>query len=143
MNILFLCVANSARSQMAEGLARALLPGDHIIQSAGSNPSQVNPYSIKVMKEIGIDITRQLSKSISSICLDNVDIVITLCAEEVCPVTTGSTQRWHWPVSDPVVKGDTEEQKLQHFREARNSIHRMLQSKFANLGTLPRPGTPV
>ena len=85
-SILFLCVANSARSQMAEGLARQLFDEDVRVQSAGSEPSRVNPYAIRTMAEIGIDITKQSSKSVETIDPANVVLVITLCAEEVCPV---------------------------------------------------------
>lgn len=127
MNVLFLCVANSARSQMAEGLARAILDSRHYIQSAGSKPAQVNPFAVKVMAEIGLDISNHKSKSVDTIDLAKIDVVITLCAEEVCPVVSGEIERWHWPVFDPAGKGETEEQKLQWFREARHTIHKQIQ----------------
>ena len=95
--ILFLCVANSARSQMAEGLARALFGERALVQSAGSSPSRVNPLAIQVMSELGIDITKQCSKSVDTIAPRIVDLVITLCAEEVCPVFLGEAKRLHWP----------------------------------------------
>jgi arsenate reductase len=100
MNILFLCVANSARSQMAEGLARKLLP-DHTIQSAGSRASFVNPLAVQAMKEIGIDISKHKSKGVDEIDLSKIDLVITLCAEEVCPVMPVNSRRLHWPFPDP------------------------------------------
>ena len=131
--VLFLCTGNSCRSQMAEGLARSILDRNHNIQSAGSNPSHVNPYAVKTMAEIGIDISGHQSKSVDTIDLSKVDIVITLCAEEVCPVVSGNIKRWHWPVSDPAGKGETEEQKLQCFREARHSIHKMIQKCLPQL----------
>src|SRR5688572_20610946 len=84
--LLFLCVANSARSQMAEGLARSMLGAGVQVQSAGSKPSRVNPYAVEVMREIGIDIEGHFSKSVDDIDPASVDTVITLCAEEVCPV---------------------------------------------------------
>src|SRR3546814_4196774 len=84
MNVLFLCVANSARSQMAEGLARTLLDDRATVASAGSQPSQVNPYAVEAMAEIGIDISGQHSKSVADIDPASVDVVVTLCAEEVC-----------------------------------------------------------
>ena len=99
-SILFLCVANSARSQMAEGLARQLFPGLHI-QSAGSRPSHVNPYAIEVLAERGIDATTHTSKSVQDIDPATVDLVITLCAEEVCPLFLGKAERLHWPIPDP------------------------------------------
>ncbi len=133
MNILFLCVANSARSQIAEGLGRAILGPGHTVQSAGSSPSKVNPYAIKVMNEIGIDISKQTSKSVDTIDLSKLDVVITLCAEEVCPVVSAKVERWHWPVFDPAAKGGTEEEKLQWFREARHTIHKKMQSCLPQL----------
>ena len=89
MNILFLCVGNSARSQIAEGLAKEMLGSEHNIQSAGSMPTgRVHPGALKTMKDIGIDISDQSSKSIDDLdkdFMDKLDYVITLCAEEVCP----------------------------------------------------------
>lgn len=82
MGILFLCVANSARSQMAEGLARSILT-THQVQSAGSEPKRVNPLAIVALQEIGIDISHHHSKSVAGIDAKSVDLVITLCAEEV------------------------------------------------------------
>ena len=99
-SILFLCVANSARSQMGEGLARQLFP-DLRIQSAGSRPSHVNPYAIEVLAEQGVDATTHTSKSVQDIDPATVDLVITLCAEEVCPLFLGKAERLHWPIPDP------------------------------------------
>ena len=99
--ILFLCVANSARSQMAEGLARKILGERAEVSSAGSNPASVNPHALEVMAEIGIDITGQCSKSVDTIDLSGLDLVVTLCAEEVCPVLPGHIRRLHWPIADP------------------------------------------
>ncbi len=82
-HILFLCVANSARSQMAEGIARELAPSGVKVSSAGSAPSQVNPLAIKALAEIGIDISGQYSKSVADIPPEDVDVVVTLCSEEV------------------------------------------------------------
>lgn len=95
--ILFLCVANSARSQMAEGLARRLLGPRAEVMSAGSQPATVNPYAIEVMGEIGIDITGQRSKSVDEVDPSSVDLVVTLCAEEVCPILPGRVRRLRWP----------------------------------------------
>jgi len=102
--ILFLCVANSARSQMAEGLARQILGELAEVLSAGSDPASVNPHAVEAMAEIGIDITGQYSKSVDTIDLLGLDLVVTLCAEEVCPILPGHVQRTHWPIADPVVE---------------------------------------
>jgi len=108
MNILFLCVGNSARSQIAEGLAKAILGPNHRVESAGSIPSDnVHPNAIATMKEIDIDISNQTSKSIESLdaeFIDSLDFVITLCAEEICPVMQNSAKKIHWINEDPVNK---------------------------------------
>ena len=121
-HVLFLCVANSARSQMAEGIARSLVPADVKISSAGSAPSRVNPLAIRVLAEIGIDATGQHSKSVNDIPRDGVDAVITLCAEEECPVFLGKARRFHWGLPDPARAGATEEQALRAFREVRDEL---------------------
>ena len=123
-HLLFLCVANSARSQMAEGLARAMFGARAVVASAGSKPSRVNPYAIEVMKEIGIDLGAHRSKSVDDIDPDDVDTVITLCAEEVCPVFLGNAQRLHWPIADPASDDPelTRDEMLGRFRTARDTI---------------------
>jgi thioredoxin type arsenate reductase len=122
--ILFLCVANSARSQMAEGLARHILGIKAEVQSAGSQPSVVNPYSIEVMNELGIDLSGHHSKSVGDIDVTNVDLVITLCAEEVCPVLPGNVQRLHWGIADPASSDPslTADDLRERFRTARDQI---------------------
>ena len=133
-SILFLCVANSARSQMAEGIARALLGERATIQSAGSAPTTVNPYAIEVMGELGIALDAQRSKSVASIDPSTVDTVITLCAEEVCPAFFGATQRLHWPVADPASDDPalSRDEMLARFRAARDEI----QGRLEGLGPL-------
>jgi arsenate reductase len=131
-SILFLCVANSARSQMAEGLARQLFGSRVPVQSAGSEPSKVNPYAIEVMRELGIDLTTHQSKSVQTIDPATVGTVITLCAEEVCPVFLGNARRLHWPIPDPASKdlSTPREEMLVRFRTARDAIRGMLE-RFA------------
>ena len=119
-SILFLCVANSARSQMAEGLARARFGDRARVQSAGSAPSVVNPMAIEVLAEVGIDIAHHTSKSVDAIALHGVDLVVTLCAEEVCPVFPGRVRRLHWPMPDPAAAPPA--LKRQRFREVRDQI---------------------
>ena len=124
-SLLFLCVANSARSQMAEGLARRRF-GDRVrVQSAGSEPSRLNPLAVEVMKEAGIDISGQRSKPVDEIAPGDVDLVITLCAEEVCPAYLGAAQRLHWPLPDPAAPAGADVQR-QRFRETRDEIARRL-----------------
>ena len=123
-SLLFLCVANSARSQMAEGLARTLFGSVVRVQSAGSQPTQVNPSAIAAMREVGIDITGQSSKSVDAIDPASVDAVITLCAEEVCPIWPRKLARMHWPLpdpasTDPTLSGDA---VLARFRAVRDDL---------------------
>jgi arsenate reductase len=127
--ILFLCVANSARSQMAEGLARKLFGARIAVQSAGSEPSKMNPYAIEVMREVGVDITTHHSKSVQAIDPATVGTVITLCAEEVCPVFLGRARRLHWPIQDPASEDSSisREQMLTRFRTARDQIQARLE----------------
>jgi arsenate reductase len=122
--ILFLCVANSARSQIAEGLARHLLGAKIEALSAGSQPSKVNPYAIETMAEIGIDITGHVSKSVDEIDIGSIDLVVTLCADEVCPILPGRVRRLHWPIPDPATKDAAvpAEEMRTRFRAAREQI---------------------
>ncbi len=130
MNILFLCVANSARSQMAEGLARQLFGSDATVFSAGSAPSRLNPHAKQVMAEVGIDISDQYSKSVDDIDTDSIDLVVTLCAEEVCPVLPGRVRRLHWPIADPASTDPalTADELRQRFRTARDQIREHLET---------------
>ena len=129
-SILFLCVANSARSQMAEGLARSLFGGRVLVQSAGSEPSVVNPFAIEVMRESGIDISGHRSKSVQTIDPATVGTVITLCADEVCPAFLGRATRLHWPIEDPATRDPSvpREEMLARFRTARDEIRRRLEA---------------
>src|SRR5690242_10711535 len=132
-SVLFLCVANSARSQIAEGLGRMIFGDRATVQSAGSQPSRVNPYAIEVMEEIGADLAGHASKSVDTIDPASVDTVITLCAEEVCPAFLGSARRLHWPVPDPASADASipREEMLRRFREARDAIRARLEAYAA------------
>lgn len=133
--ILFLCVANSARSQMAEGLARDLF-GDRVsVQSAGSEPSTVNPYAVEVMQEVGIDLATHHSKAVDTIDPATVHTVITLCAEEVCPAFLGQARRLHWPIPDPASKDPSipRDEMLARFRTARDTIRDKLERLASEL----------
>lgn len=124
--VLFLCVANAARSQMAEALARSLF-GDRVsVQSAGSMASRVHADAVAAIAERGIDISAAKSKSVDTIDPAGVDVVITLCAEEVCPLWPGQIERLHWPLPDPAGVSDAAE-RLQRFRETRDEIERRLK----------------
>ena len=129
-SVLFLCVANSARSQMAEGLARHF-HGDRLtVQSAGSMPCYVHPCAIDALAELGIDLSGQRSKSVQEIDPATVDTVITLCAEEVCPAFLGRAERLHWPLQDPAgARGP--EAMTAAFRATRDEIRARLDAWVA------------
>jgi len=130
--VLFLCVANSARSQMAEGLARHIL-GDRVdALSAGSNPASVNPHAVAAMAEIGIDITGQHAKSVDTIDPYGLDLLVTLCAEEVCPVLPGRVARLHWPITDPAAPSPGEPHA--RFRAARDQIQAKIKALAETMG---------
>ncbi|MCE9572965.1 MAG: GNAT family N-acetyltransferase [Deltaproteobacteria bacterium] len=126
--ILFLCVANSARSQMAEGLARWLYGDRAVVASAGSRPTRVNPYAIAAMRELGVELGGHRSKSVDEFAPDAVDVVITLCADEVCPVILGKHRRMHWPIPDPASDDPSLDAAAltARFRAARDAIRRRL-----------------
>ena len=127
-SILFLCVANSARSQLAEGLAKKLFPG-LLVLSAGSHPTKVNPYAIEVLEEVGVNARYYFSKHVDDIDAKAVGVVITLCAEEVCPIFSGNVDRLHWPLPDPASDDPTlgREAMLERFRTTRDEIQRRLE----------------
>ena len=125
-SMLFLCVANSARSQMAEGIARHLF-GDAIrVQSAGSQPSHVRPEAIQVLGELGVDISAHHSKSVEAIGPESVDTVITLCADEVCPVFLARATRLHWGLPDPAAAEGHAQARLGAFRATRDELLKRL-----------------
>ena len=137
MNILFLCVTNSARSQMAEGLAKAMIGSGHNIQSAGSNPSgEIHPSSIKAMDDIGIDIRDQHSKSVNTLHKDfinDLDYVITLCAQEVCPVLNSSAKKLHWINADPANASLKEAELNRSFIRTRNDLYKLIKKFTVNM----------
>ena len=130
--VLFLCTGNSCRAQMAEGLLGHINPEQYEAFSAGIRPSVVHPKAIKVMQELGIDISNQYSKSIDEFPEDFFDIVVTVCdyAKESCPVFPGRVQRMHWSIPDPAgIIGD-EEKLLESFRAVRDLIKERIEKEF-------------
>ncbi|MCY0989817.1 arsenate reductase ArsC [Nannocystis sp. ILAH1] len=127
-SVLFLCVANSARSQMAEALARARWGEQVRVASAGSQPTRVNPYAIKVMRERGLDLASHYSKSVTTIDPASVDLVITLCADEACPLFLSKAPRLHWPLPDPASDDPslTRDAMLERFRRTADAIEARL-----------------
>ena len=122
--VLFVCTHNSARSQMAEGMVRAWGGDRFEAYSAGTEATRVRPEAIAVMREIGIDITGQSSKTILPFIGEQFAWVITVCdaAKEACPVIPGAAQQAHWSIDDPSAVEGTEEQRLEAFRAARDVI---------------------
>jgi len=124
-----MCVANSARSQMAEGLARHLGANKVSVWSAGSAPTQVRPEATHVLGELGIDISTHSSKTIEAIPQEQIDTVITLCAEEVCPWFPGDPVRLHWPLTDPAKPESVPwEERLTAFRDCRDLLAEKIQA---------------
>ena len=123
LTVVFLCVANAARSQMAEGFARVHAPKDWKVFSAGSNPaSRVSRRATEVMREVGIDISGQKPKGMNEVPLADADLIVTLCADEVCPVVPGAARKLHWPFPDPAAAAGSESEQLQAFRHVRDQI---------------------
>jgi len=125
-----MCVANSARSQLAESIAKQLFGSKAEIRSAGSQPSKVNPYAIRALGEIGAEFRSLYSKAVDDLPSEFVaglDYVITLCAEEVCPVIISRAKKLHWPLPDPAGLPGSDDEQLQRFRTTRDEIRRRLE----------------
>jgi arsenate reductase len=122
--VLFLCTHNSARSQMAEGLLRAAAGDRYDAFSAGTEATHVRPLAIRAMAELGIDISRQESKTLDRYLDQRFDAVITVCddANESCPVFPGAAQRLHWSFPDPSRARGSEEEQLAVYRAVRDAI---------------------
>jgi len=132
-NVLFICTHNSARSHMAEGLVNAFY-GDRLeAQSAGTEPSQVNPLAIRVMAEIGIDISGHHSKGVEDFLNQDFEYVVTVCdhANETCPFFPGGNERIHKGFQDPAAVEGSEDEKLAAFRRVRDEIHKWVKETFA------------
>jgi arsenate reductase len=126
--VLILCTGNSARSQMAEGLLRHDAGERFDVKSAGVAPTEVKPEAIEVMREIGIDISGQRSKSVDAFTEEEFDYVITVCdnANEQCPIFPGKAERIHWSFEDPAAVTGDAEARLAVFRRVRDQIREKL-----------------
>ncbi|MEC8537820.1 MAG: arsenate reductase ArsC [Bacteroidota bacterium] len=131
-NILVLCTGNSCRSQMAEGFLRK---NGYNVQSAGVESHGLNPLAVKVMNEIGIDISNQKSKKINSLDLKMFDVLFTVChdANESCPIIPTIQKRVHKSFIDPAKVKGNEMDKLQIFREVRDKINYFCDKEFKKL----------
>lgn len=132
--VLFLCTHNSARSQMAEGLMNALYGDQYQAYSAGTEPTEVSPYAVTVMKELGIDLSSQYAKSVPHFRGRSFEYVITICdrAKETCPIFPGAKQRLHRGFEDPAHGQGTEAETLARFRRARDEIRTWLAETFGD-----------
>lgn len=133
--VLFVCTGNSARSQMAEGFARALGRGKVEASSAGMEPKGLNLFAVEVMREKQIDISRQRSKAFSAELAQDMDYVITVCgnADARCPVMPPGVARLHWPLDDPAGATGSAEEVRAVFRRSRDAIERLVGEFLAGL----------
>ena len=132
--ILILCTGNSCRSHLAEGILQKALGDGFRVASAGSKPAgYVHPLAIKVMAEIGIDISGHRSKHLDEFLADEVESVITVCgnADQACPLFPGQVNRHHWPFDDPAHAGGGEEARTGVFRQVRDEIRRVFEAYAA------------
>ena len=133
--VLILCTGNSARSQMAEGLLRELGGARFEVESAGTRPTDVRAEALEAMREVGVDISRQRSKSVDEFAGREFDYVITVCdnARENCPVFPGKTMRVHWSFDDPAAAAGVWEDRLAVFRRVRDEIGARLREWVSGL----------
>ncbi|HSM86418.1 MAG TPA: arsenate reductase ArsC [Candidatus Limnocylindrales bacterium] len=134
--VLFLCTGNSARSQMAEGYLRRRAGEQYEVLSAGTHPAGLNPLAVEAMRELGIDIAGQRSKSVSEFLGESIAYVITVCdrARESCPIFPGALHLLHWSFDDPAAVQGSHEEKLKAFRRVRDEIAESIDRQFAHTG---------
>ena len=132
--VLFLCTHNSVRSQMAEGLLRALFDDRYEVYSAGTQPTEVNPYAVNVMTEIGIDISGHEAKNVEKYIGEEFDYVITVCdnAKETCPIFPKGKKNIHKGFEDPSSFIGNEQEVLDKFRQLRNEITGWIKNTFGD-----------
>lgn len=133
LKILFMCVANSARSQLAEAVAKQVFGDKAEIFSAGSHPTKLNPFAVRALDEIGADFKSLWSKSVNDLPKEfvrNLDYVITLCAEEVCPAVISKAKKLHWPLPDPAGHAGNDDDQMARFRYTRDEIRHRLEIFF-------------
>jgi arsenate reductase len=137
--VLVLCTHNSARSQMAEGLLRALVPDRFEVASAGTEATRVHPLAIRAMDEIGIDLRGHRSKTLDAFLDEPWDVVITVCdsANERCPIFPGRTQRLHWSFEDPSAASGSDDERLAVFRRVRDAIAERLRAWVGDRALVP------
>ena len=137
LGILFLCVGNSARSQLAHHLAKKRFGPSASVQSAGSRPGSPHPIALEVLEEIGCDTSGASSRQVNDIDPNGVDIVITLCREEVCPIFLHAAEKIHWPFDDPAIPLEDEDEMRAIFRRTRDAIDAKLIDFGRARGLMP------
>ena len=129
--VLFICVHNSARSQMAEAFLKQMAGDRFDVESAGLKPGKLNPVAVEVMKEVGIDISQNKTKSVFDLCKQGkrYDYVITVCDESQagsCPVFPGGGQKLHWSFDDPASFEGIDREKLEKTSRVRDEIRQKI-----------------
>jgi arsenate reductase len=138
LKILFLCIGNACRSQIAEGWARYLKNESIEAYSAGVIPSGLNEYAVKVMASAGVDISKQASKHVDTLKNINFDYVITLCNEQYCPSFNGKTKHIHMPFDDPTFLPLAEPEKIAAFMKLRDQLKSFVEKMPDNLRELEK-----
>ena len=133
--VLFLCVHNSARSQMAEAFLKKYGGDRFQAESAGLEPGKLNPYVVRAMAELGIDISKNLTKSVFDLAKAgrSYDVVVTVCSKEAaerCPAFPGAAEKLHWPFDDPSSFSGSEEEIMEGVRRVRDQIERAILAQF-------------
>lgn len=133
--IYFICTGNSCRSQMAEGFAKKAFSNEWQVESAGIEAHGVNPFAIKAMAEVGIDLSKNKSKIIDNDFLNDCDVVVTLCgdAKDRCPMTPPNVKKIHWPLEDPAQATGSEAERMVVFRQVRDQISDLVNDLAASL----------
>lgn len=130
--VLFLCSHNAARSQMAEGFLRAYAGDRFVVESAGTKATKIHPLAIRAMQEVGIDVSRQRSKSVDDVG-EGWDVVVTVC-DANCPIPPRSGLKLRWSFPDPALAGGDDDERLSAFRTVRDGIRKRVRSLAIRLG---------
>jgi arsenate reductase len=139
--VLFLCTGNSARSQMAEALLRLIAGDDFDVHSAGTHPAGLNPVTVEVMRELGVDVQHSRSKNVTEFLGESFDEVITVCdrAKDTCPVFQGARNLRHWSFEDPAAAST--EERVEVFRRVRDEIAEQVRGWLRIVKQSPERGT--
>ena len=139
VRVLFVCTHNSARSQIAEGLLRALGGERFAVESAGTVPGRLHPMAVQAMGEIGIDISLQRAKSVDDFWRRPFDVVVTVCdeANEACPVFPNARQRLHWSLPDPSRATGGDDERFAAFAQVRDDLRRRIEAELLTLARQP------